>query len=202
MNKRRINKILKCVDGYVQYKKFYSGYFIIEFEKNSVCHFKIKSLPHWSFAIWLRPGKDFTIFGQVTILIDKFKPTRSDLCCINMKDFNDGINSILENDGFFDYEEMLCYYDELYEMKKLDEANLRIYNDSMVYITQLEKDNPKLSYDIKVLPQGWTPRYTFEYIGEGEFDNDFYTKVSKDLNMIKEKYSSHWEADGFQVISY
>lgn len=68
--------------------EYSEGYFIFYYGKNSVCHFKLKKYPQWSFGIWLDyvpdekdSGKDYIraeVFCQLTQFIDKFKPSRSE----------------------------------------------------------------------------------------------------------------------------
>lgn len=57
---------------------FESGYFIFNFEDNSVCEFKLRGLPQVLFGVWNVNGK-IEIFGDDIIHIDKFKPSQ----CVN-----------------------------------------------------------------------------------------------------------------------
>lgn len=59
-----------------------NGYFLFEFGKNSVVHFKIKEIPYWLFGLWILKDKEkkvYTIqfFGEKIDWIDKFKPSRT-----------------------------------------------------------------------------------------------------------------------------
>lgn len=68
--------------------KFGNGYFVFEYDKDSICHFKIKEIPGFLFAIWLSKicnlkeyGHGFIdaelyLFSQPILTLDKFKPTR------------------------------------------------------------------------------------------------------------------------------
>jgi hypothetical protein len=58
---------------------FGSGYFIFDMGANSVSWFWLKELPGWKFGIWLGKNSSFEIFGQAISMIDKFKPSRSEL---------------------------------------------------------------------------------------------------------------------------
>ena len=72
-------------------RKFGNVYFIFEYKDDSICHFKVKELPEYTFAIWSMNNvnkdywsleykeADFVLFAQATKFIDKFKPTRSAL---------------------------------------------------------------------------------------------------------------------------
>ena len=67
---------------------FKDGYFVMEYGKDSICHFKIKEIPGFLFAIWLscncklkEYGHGFIdaelyLFSQPILTLDKFKPTR------------------------------------------------------------------------------------------------------------------------------
>ena len=69
--------------------KFLDGYFIFGRGSNSVIHFRVKECPGWLFAIWWKTGakdgdkKDVIagdFFTQYEETIDKFKPSRSEMC--------------------------------------------------------------------------------------------------------------------------
>lgn len=77
--------------------KYLSGYFIWEFGKNSVVHFKIKEIPDWLFGIWWdKPKGDIlkgTLFTQYIDTIDKFKPSYSEInssICFNKNNYDEG----------------------------------------------------------------------------------------------------------------
>ncbi len=90
------------------------GYFIFSFVGNSVTHFKIKELPQWKFGIWLFYDKkknviDCEWFCQLEIFIDKFKPSRSEICCQVNFPVQDFIREIIANDRDYDF----CYGNEI-----------------------------------------------------------------------------------------
>lgn len=71
-------------DGYhVEDVEFLSGYFIFDFDKDSVVHFHVKECKGWKFAIWWKILDEedntlgFDFFAQYERDIDKFKPTAS-----------------------------------------------------------------------------------------------------------------------------
>ncbi len=70
-----------------------NGYFIFEMGDDSVAHFRVKGvMKHWKFGIWIQseyldtPDEEkdkypmVSIFAQYDTQIDKFKPSRSELC--------------------------------------------------------------------------------------------------------------------------
>ena len=73
-------------------RRYGNGYFIIEYGEDSVCTFKIKEIPDFTFGIWMSSNVDLNyydksyqeskliLFTQPTINIDKFKPSRSSFC--------------------------------------------------------------------------------------------------------------------------
>lgn len=57
--------------------------------EDAVCHFKIKGIPGWKFAIWVNTNEEkknifATVFTQYEKEIDKFKPSRS-YYCVNLE---------------------------------------------------------------------------------------------------------------------
>lgn len=94
----------------IQDVSYGDGYFIFGMGTNSVVHFRIKQIPGWLFAIWWdipdkdklkkskkedpkdwQLGKDYitgTWFTQYEANIDKFKPSRSEIC----EEFKIGLN--------------------------------------------------------------------------------------------------------------
>lgn len=70
--------------------EYLDGYFIFGYGTNTVIHFHIKEIPGWKFAIWWDEPEDksstdedqlsCSFFCQYESNIDKFKPSRSELC--------------------------------------------------------------------------------------------------------------------------
>lgn len=94
----------------IQDVNYGDGYFLFGMGTNTVVHFRIKQIPGWLFAIWWdipnkdklkkskkedskdwQLGKDYisgTWFTQYEANIDKFKPSRSEIC----EEFRIGLN--------------------------------------------------------------------------------------------------------------
>lgn len=88
-NKKAINNILDKLVFKTTDRRFGSGYFLFEFEGNSICWFFVNELPDWKFGIWYnRETNTYEIFGQTITLIDKFKPYASPLCETDIEKFN------------------------------------------------------------------------------------------------------------------
>lgn len=80
--------------GYEPYDIQYgNGYFIFEMGDDSVVHFRVKRVwKHWKFGMWIdskmigaseedkKKYNIVSVFAQYDTCIDKFKPSRSDLC--------------------------------------------------------------------------------------------------------------------------
>ena len=80
--------------GYEPYDISYgNGYFIFEMGDDAVVHFRVKRVwKHWKFGMWINSDalnyneedkKKYdivSVFAQYDTCIDKFKPTRSELC--------------------------------------------------------------------------------------------------------------------------
>ena len=112
--------------GYEPYDIEYgNGYFLFEMGEDSVIHFRVKGVwKHWKFGMWVfadelssekieeNKGKPHhmlpkvvSVFAQYDTQIDKFKPTRSDLCW--EVDANDWESTLNAPYGFYELEDML-----------------------------------------------------------------------------------------------
>lgn len=68
--------------------EYLDGYFLFGMGTNSVIHFHVAECPGWKFAIWWETPEDKDdddiitgqFFTQYEETIDKFKPSRSDMC--------------------------------------------------------------------------------------------------------------------------
>jgi len=99
-NRKHIDKVLSFIPYTLKRRVFGSGYFIFSFEESSVAWFWLKEFPDWRFGIWLNE-EDYTkfeIFGQCISMIDKFKPSRSELCEDNIQCFVDELHKIYDKD--------------------------------------------------------------------------------------------------------
>lgn len=94
-NKELIESLFTQIEndlGYHIINKLYGDcYFIFEGEEDSVCHFKIKEIPGFTFALWntnrfdnpdlvhrnVEKDDELVFFTQYDINMDKFKPSRS-----------------------------------------------------------------------------------------------------------------------------
>jgi hypothetical protein len=96
--------------------RFYSHYFIFNAGSAAICHFRIKELPHWLFGIWITKHKP-VIFGQIEILIDKFKPSYSELNSDDPVKFREHLQILKNKGGFFSEEDK-----EVFEEEKKDSS--------------------------------------------------------------------------------
>lgn len=103
-NKELVDRIFKYISENSKFKpyniEYGDTYFIFTGEPNSVIHFRIKGVnKHWKFGMWIHSeyiGDDnfadepvIQFFAQWDRNIDKFKPSRSDICVtIKAKQFN------------------------------------------------------------------------------------------------------------------
>lgn len=63
--------------------QFGNGYFIFEIGDDGVCHFHLREIKGWKFAMWIDPDNEkyaVQFFAQYESLIDKFKPSASLFC--------------------------------------------------------------------------------------------------------------------------
>lgn len=104
-NKKYIKKVLNHIPFKIKRTAFGDGYFILSFQPHSVCWFWLEEFPDWKFGIWLGQGDEsgdyrkFEIFGQTIALIDKFKPSRSDLCETDISEFISELYLIQKGEG-------------------------------------------------------------------------------------------------------
>jgi len=196
-NKTKIFNVLKEINHKADSKfhinlssiRYGDGYFIFQFDKNSVAWFFIEELPDWKFGIWLNKDKDcvdydYEIFGEAILLIDKFKPSASVLSENNntIDKFISSIYSIINRE-----EEWQEYLNDLDRMKiinensiKFNNTNFKNINDYIIQHNRNKSDIIKLKLidrntkDFKV-----SPRYSIEIY--------FNTNVSKDIIKNEEK---------------
>lgn len=116
----------------VEEEAFGNGYFIFDFGENSVVHFKIKEMPGWKFGMWFSYDKSLRgairceWFCQYELWLDKFKPSRSAICCDIKIPFTFFITELLTDRSMCS-----CYYDDILDnlefMKK--HPYLALYRD-------------------------------------------------------------------------
>lgn len=94
-NKELIESLFNQIESDLGYhiinKKYGNCYFIYEDEEDSICHFKIKEIPGFTFALWntcrfdnpekvyntVEKNDELVFFTQYDINLDKFKPSYS-----------------------------------------------------------------------------------------------------------------------------
>ena len=195
MNKRQLKKrnrkFIDLIIRYIPYtlKKrcFGSGYFIFSFDESSVSWFYLKEFPEWKFAIWLNEehGK-YEIFGQHINMIDKFKPSRSELCEDNVQSFVDELHKIYTREDAW-----LEYLDEAAEEKaRMDVVSLqnKIYYEALFNFIKgwNDKQDTKAEWDFKCIylklkdgGAGRSPRYdiiveSYKEFQAEEFNHEWF----------------------------
>jgi len=162
VKKQNKNKIFALLAQLVPLRvcnvKLGSGYFVFKIGENAVCHFGLKELPHWKFGIWLEENK-VTIFGQITNLIDKFKPSRSDLVDENILSFRQKVLDIITSGGFLNDEDKQAYLEDLDIRRKATEWNLKAYKTVQSYIDKYNEANPSRYLELEANRVGVLPRY-------------------------------------------
>lgn len=114
-----------------------NGYFIFAHGDNSVINFRIEEIPGWLFGIWLYPPKDeddtfitLDFFSQYEDAIDKFKPSRSNLCVnrhirLKYKEVPGG-----SKDGL----ETWIEHKHIHELEELDIWDVEDINELLTYM--------------------------------------------------------------------
>ena len=84
-----INKLQEETGFHFTDIEYGNWYFIKKKKKNSVCHFHIKEIPGFKFALWNSKnvdlnyygsnykGAELILFSQAELTLDKFKPSNS-----------------------------------------------------------------------------------------------------------------------------
>jgi len=191
-NKNKIYEILNKISYTVDFEsiEIENGYFLFEFDKNSVAHFSIKEFPEWKFGIWLYKNGEYSVFGEAITLIDKFKPSRSSLSCNNIEDFNKELDKIMYNeDDWKEYNKRIEWSLERDRLSK--EYNKRVYKKINQYVenTQKEFEEGKVKSFLKLVDRNnelfdVCPRYRInEYI-----DNKNYAKTTESAERTKQMF--------------
>ena len=166
--------------------KLGSGYFIFKIGENAVCHFGLKELPHWKFGIWLNEDKTYTTFGQVTNLIDKFKPSYSDLVDENILSFRQKVLDIIANGGFLNDEDKESYLEDLDIRKKAAEWNLKAYGAVQGYIDKYNEANQSRYLKLEDRGARVMPRYRIALFHERDKDvvGDELKKLQEEIDLV------------------
>ena len=162
----------------------------------SICHFKIKELPHWLFAIWIS-NDTITFFGEIEITIDKFKPGHTSVLYTDVGWFIQEIYSIIDKGGFRTLEQEKEY---LETKSMIDEAS--IFNlETHQLIKQLLHDTLDDGHDVEFTENvGWDPHYHFDILDPitKQVSDDIETKV----NLINDRGSYNYYHHDIQFDVY
>lgn len=186
INTTLINNILKKLKLTITKKVFGSGYFVFSFEKNSVCWFWLKELPEWKFGLWLGENETYSIFGEHTLMIDKFKPSRSYISFNNIKEFNYELNLILNKD-----EKHLEYLQSVEETREYENKKFQyIFNYILDFNNFIKEFNKTHNYNVVLELKDFgchrSPRFEFyinyispKYYFTKEQEIELYFELSK-----------------------
>lgn len=191
---------LKCSNIDVCWKKYLSGYYLWNFGKNNVVHFKIKNIPDIKFAVW-HIDKNIEIFADFLLYIDKFKPTAS---TYNFKSINELIEFIKKFDD--DYETTLANeliketIDESYQKDADENEVLKEYYMDFNYSLTTARNNgldeneitkaKKIKNEFKELCNKYNVKYVYEIRPTIFFRNYglFHMFISSNTENINEMY--------------
>jgi hypothetical protein len=126
-------------------EQYLEGYFVFDFGKNSICHFKLKETSGWLYGIWL--GNEYNgykckykLIGEHEEFLDKFKPSRTYIDVTNnTKRFIDLVSKIRENPKLYFVDS--CTYGDALELqgKKQEDFVEEKYNEIIKDINQRKK---------------------------------------------------------------
>ena len=174
--------------------EYLDGYFVFSFGTNTVIHFHIEECPGWIFAIWWDipdsgeelantiKGKFFTQYEET---VDKFKPSRSEICCDISVEFSGADKScecyearkainFIRNEPALAFCRDYCGWDYNAEYHTREEAEqklnkYKVFAKNKSKYTAICNDKVLTFVREKVLPQfndaemrrdeGWSPEY-------------------------------------------
>lgn len=132
---KRVDRIFNFIkkDSGIKIKNLKSGtgYFVFDFGKNTVHHFRVKGLRGWKFGLWIRRVEDnkfyaVSFFGEHKWFMDKFKPTATTIHI--EKDIE---RKTLDRDDLYDWNTLSFMYavrDKINSLKSFG-----VFNIPMVY---------------------------------------------------------------------
>ena len=205
INRTKINNILKELKFKITKQVFGNGYFVFTFKESSVCWFWLIELPGCKFGLWLNENNTYSIFGEHTLMIDKFKPSASYISFETIEEFNNELNLVLNKD-----EQHLEYLEsieetKIYENKKFQYI-LNYILDFNNFIKEFDKrNNYNVVLELKDFGCHRSPRFEFyikyispKYYFTKEQELELYFELSK----IKEKNFDIESADDFMEESF
>lgn len=174
--------------------EYLDGYFVVGLGTNAVIHFHIEECPGWIFAIWWDiPDGDGELadtirgqfFTQYEETVDKFKPSRSEICCDISVEFSGAHKSCdcykaREAIKFIKTEPALAFcrdycgwdYNAEYHTREEAEQQLaeyKVFAENKAKYTKICNEKVMAFVREKVLPQfndaemcrdeGWSPEY-------------------------------------------
>ena len=198
-NQKRHLEIVEQLPFTLTNHTFGSGYFIFDMGPNVVSWFWLRELPDWKFGIWLGKNSSFEIFGQAIAMIDKFKPSRSELSYKDdLAGFVKDVCKIIDHHP--DWKEYLDAADEAasYEKRK------RIFEQEVYQIMfDTSKSISNVLLNIRIEDQntkscGVSPRYRVkEYIESDdlELSNEGLISSINNYEILCRSLSDLGEAD-------
>ncbi len=200
-NRLYIDSLIKQLPYTLKKRVYGSGYFIFSFSESSVSWFWLKDFPDWKFGIWLNEedNKRFEIFGQCISMIDKFKPSRSELCEDNITGFAKELYKIKSNHS--DWQEYLIEAEEAKNFDNRIRIQNRVYHIAISnFIINWNKEQDKKSDDdfkclyLKLVDggSGRSPRYDIKIESYKEFHaKEFEKEYFEMLFDIWQKLNNH-----------
>ena len=131
-NLERHNALFEVLkeNGFTVYDKIYlDGYFLWDFGKSAVVHFKVKEIKDYLFGIWLRKDGKYDIFADHEEFIDKFKPTRTEFYSNNVHQFVEKMKDVRDNYDYYLVNSYLSYAEK--DDKERIEFEINKFNQNM-----------------------------------------------------------------------
>lgn len=168
---------------------------------NSVAHFSIDNIPEWKFGIWVYYSPEtkrypYELFGQVEILIDKFKPSRSDIDINDISLFKNILNK-MKDDGWKTLDEKEGLPSEVNQNSKDPFSGSEIFQ---YYLTEKESLRASKSIMSKTLKELYEKAEELSFEKNGtEYVFDIFDQNTDKLK-VWPRYqiditSNDWDAD-------
>ena len=193
--------------------RYLEEYFVFDFSKAAICHFKIKEIPGWLFGIWLNDERHkYDIFGEPEEFIDKFKPGATYYSYKNISEFIEKMIDVRDN---YDYYMAKDWYDRKEDIGRNDAAKIseviKRHELKLIQEAKEELEDWRYTFDFfkkrifDEIPQleavgvfdwhskGWItyPRFSLTLQVKEEFYDDFDFKKPVDLHELKEKIDNN-----------
>jgi len=198
-NKKYIQNILNQLKGVHKARFMCPRLVIFSFANQPAndCIFRLKQFPKWLFGIFLDGEGGYDIFGEIEILIDKFRPYHTTTCEKNIVLFQKRLDRIIVNNGFINEEHRTIYQEEVIEIKSKQKFQFNMWKKMTAKIQEIEAKNKSIKIQIQnVNSKGFQSYPKYELIpmedAENEQSNEAWQQIYDELKALLPPHGS-WQ---------